>query len=67
MEIELMPLSPDESGLTFDIFKQYMKPIVDEALGWDEAFQRHGFTTSLQPEWFHWVIHHGHQAGLICR
>ncbi|CAM3951424.1 Acetyltransferase (GNAT) family protein [Vibrio aerogenes CECT 7868] len=66
MSIELRPLSPEESGMTFPVFKTYMKPVIEAAFGWDEAFQYHGFTANLQPEWFSWVVSCGHQAGLVC-
>jgi len=60
------PLNEQETGNTFTLFKQYMKPVIARSLGWNEAFQQHGFTQRLMPEWFHWVVINEQRVGLVC-
>lgn len=63
--LNLTPLSESEYSNAYPIFKDYMKPTIDEALGWDEAYQYNGFTNRLKPEWFFWLESDGSRAGLV--
>ncbi|WP_104403251.1 GNAT family N-acetyltransferase [Vibrio penaeicida] len=63
--MNLTPLSANEYSNAYPIFKEYMKPTIDEALGWDEDYQYNGFTNRLKPEWFYWLKSEGNKAGLV--
>ena len=66
MKIEFLKLKKDEYGATFEIFKTYMKLVIDEDFGWDEEFQKNGFESRLKLEWFSWVLVDGDKVGLVC-
>lgn len=66
MDIEFCSVSKTELPLTFEAFKAAMKPVIEEALGWDEAFQQHYFASRLQSAWFYWVVFQGERVGLVC-
>ncbi|MFM2483541.1 GNAT family N-acetyltransferase [Celerinatantimonas yamalensis] len=66
MAIQLLQISNDEFEETFGIFKQYMYPIIDAAIGWDEVYQSNGFRSHLKPEWFSWITVKGQRVGLVC-
>lgn len=59
-------LGPKDRDISFEIFKTYLKPFIDDAFGWDETFQRGGFDTYLHPEWFSWVHLKGKKVGMVC-
>jgi GNAT superfamily N-acetyltransferase len=40
---QLRPATEDEREFIFDIYKATLRPYVEWAWGWDEAFQRDGF------------------------
>lgn len=67
MNIEFSKLEEQEIFPLFVIFKTYMKPIIENAIGWNEQFQRESFTARLQPEWFNWILCNGEKVGLICK
>ncbi|RXJ69470.1 hypothetical protein CS022_23810 [Veronia nyctiphanis] len=50
----------------FDCYKQGMRQIVDEAFGWDEDFQRNGFTTKLDINGFQWLLIDQKRIGFVC-
>ena len=56
--------------MSFEIYKGHMKPIIDDAFGWDEEFQRNGFESNLDPDWFSWILVEDKgkkkKAGLAC-
>ena len=56
LDIEFTRLYSEERGMPFEIYKAYMKPIIDDAFGWDEEFQRNGFESNLDPDWFSWIL-----------
>ena len=70
LDIEFTRLYSEERGMPFEIYKAYMKPIIDDAFGWDEEFQRNGFESNLDPDWFSWVLVEDKgktkKAGLTC-
>ena len=66
MKIEFLKLKKDELSSTFEIFKVYMKPIIDEAFGWDEEFQKKSFESRFKLEWFSWIHVDGDIVGLVC-
>ncbi len=66
MKIEFLKLKKDEFSVTFEIFKAYMKPVIDEAFGWDEEFQKNSFESRLKLEWFSWILVGGDKVGLVC-
>ncbi len=55
-----------ESSQLFELFKKYMQPVVEKAIGWDEKFQLNGFHNCLRLEWFFWVEVSGEIVGLVC-
>lgn len=59
-------VNKEELPQTFDLFKQYMKPVIENSLGWDEGFQNSGFKSRLLPEWFYWVEINKERVGLVC-
>ncbi len=66
MKIEFLKLKKDEYSETFEIFKAYMKPVIDEAFGWDEEYQKNYFESRLKLEWFSWILVDGDKVGLVC-
>lgn len=64
--MDLTPIKQDEFAQMFELFKASMFPIIDEALGWDEAFQERNFKQHLKPEWFYWVEVDGERVGVVC-
>lgn len=66
MEIDYRKINPEQMAQLFPIFEKYMRGIIENSVGWDEAFQKEEFSSKLKPEWFRWVYVNGQQAGLIC-
>ncbi len=66
MSVELKPFQSNERQTAFPVFKQELKPVIDEAIGWDEAYQRQGFFKRLQLDWFYWLYHQDEKVGLVC-
>jgi len=66
MNIVFSKISPEERNASFDVFKKYLKPVIDDAFGWDEEFQSNGFKTHLKPDWFSWILVEDVKAGLVC-
>ncbi|MEZ8295491.1 GNAT family N-acetyltransferase [Vibrio splendidus] len=66
MKIEFLKLKKDELSEAFEIFKAYMKPVIDGAFGWDEGFQKNGFESRLKLDWFSWILVDGEKVGLVC-
>ncbi len=66
MKLEFKEVKKEEKLETFKLFKMYMKPVIENALGWDERFQNNGFNNCLQLEWFHWIIVDEIRVGLVC-
>ncbi|MUK38315.1 GNAT family N-acetyltransferase [Aliivibrio fischeri] len=50
----------------FSIYKKYLKPTIEEALGWNELYQQQRFNQSYQKEWFDWIMYNGERLGIIC-
>ena len=67
MKIVLSRLDVEDRDASFEIFKTYLKPFIDDAFAWDEEFQRNGFETYMRPEWFSWMYLEGRRVGIICR
>ena len=65
MEIVFSKLSKEERETSFQLFKTYMKPVIDGAFGWDEEFQRNGFESHLHAEWFSWVLISKERMGIV--
>lgn len=40
MEVVLSRLETVELDSAFEVFKAYMKPVIEDAFGWDENFQK---------------------------
>lgn len=59
-------IKASEFDKAYDLFKSYMSPVIQQAIGWDEEFQRTGFTNNYRPEWLHWVCSDGKKLGLLC-
>ncbi|EPJ43593.1 MAG: acetyltransferase, gnat family [Osedax symbiont Rs1] len=66
MKIALSRLKAVELESAFEIFKTYMKPIIEDAFGWDDIFQKNGFQGRLEPEWFSWILFNEEKVGLLC-
>jgi len=64
MAITFIPV--DEHVDTFSIYKEYMKPWIDNLFGWNESFQLTGFKTHLRQPNFSWIVIKGIQVGIIC-
>jgi len=56
----------DENVDTFAIYKKYMKPWIDDLLGWDEQFQFNGFSKNLRQHYFRWIFIDGEKVGISC-
>ena len=67
MEIVLSRLEVEDRDASFEIFKTYLKPFIDDAFAWDEEFQRNGFESHLHAEWFSWVLTSKEKMGLVCK
>lgn len=66
MELELKKIEAEEIPQTFELFKQYMRPVIEVAFGWDEEFQESGFKSRLLPDWFSWIVVNNETVGLVC-
>jgi ribosomal protein S18 acetylase RimI-like enzyme len=66
MKIVHSKIDKGELGSVFDFFKTYMKPVIDDAFGWDEEFQRKEFESHYESEWFSWVFCGEEKVGLVC-
>lgn len=66
MNIEFSKMEVKDSGEAFEIFRKYMKPTVDAAIGWDEQFQRSGFDSKWNPDHFSWIVSDAEKAGFVC-
>ena len=64
--IELTAFQAGEMDQAFDIYKAELSAVVDEAFGWDEAFQRGRFFERYHPNWFEWVAVNGQRIGYVC-
>ncbi|TOQ03822.1 hypothetical protein CGH04_22900, partial [Vibrio parahaemolyticus] len=51
-KMKLQTVTYSESNELFAVFKQYMMPTIDGAIGWDEDFQFDGFVENLKRDWF---------------
>ncbi len=56
----------EENVDTFAIYKKYMKPWIDDLLGWDETFQLNGFNNHLRQHHFRWIYIDGVKVGVTC-
>jgi len=65
-EIQINPMRSDDLEKAFQLYKEALTQIVDEAFGWDENFQKKRFQNSYKLEWFHWVYKSSHKIGYIC-
>ena len=66
MKLYFKDVSNKERHQTFEVFKKYMKPVVEKAIGWDEDFQANGFRNCLPPECFFWIEVADKRVGLVC-
>jgi len=66
MEIFFSKLEKQERETAFEIFQKYMKPVIDDAFGWNDEFQRNGFESHLKQEWFSWVLVNDKKSGVVC-
>ncbi|KFD18961.1 histone acetyltransferase [Tatumella ptyseos ATCC 33301] len=51
----------------FEVYKEHMQPFIQDLFGWDEQFQKQGFSRALRREDFRWVIIDDVKAGIIHR
>ena len=66
MKLRFSSIGVKEYGQVFELFKLYLKPIIEDAIGWDEDFQKNGFTNRLPLESFSWIKVDGNRVGLVC-
>ncbi|CAG8999863.1 MAG: hypothetical protein CENE_01846 [Candidatus Celerinatantimonas neptuna] len=66
VDIKLQPVQHETMDELFEVFKCYMRPVLEDVLGWDEAFQKDGFYSYLQHEWFYWMTLDDRRVGLVC-
>ena len=66
MDLYFKQITEAEVALTFDLFKQHMKPVIEEAFGWDDSYQENGFKDRLKTCWFYWVYAKQTLVGLVC-
>ena len=66
MDLHFKQIEQAELAVTFDLFKQHMKPVIEQAFGWDDSYQENGFKNRLKPSWFHWVYSEQSPVGLVC-
>ncbi|OUS38685.1 GNAT family N-acetyltransferase ['Osedax' symbiont bacterium Rs2_46_30_T18] len=66
MDLHFKQIKQTELAVTFDLFKRHMKPIIEEAFGWDDSYQENGFKKRLKLSWFHWVYSEQSPVGLVC-
>lgn len=64
--IELTAFQAGEMDQAFDIYKAELSAVVDEAFGWDEAFQRGRFFERYHSDWFEWAAVDGQRIGYVC-
>jgi len=56
----------DDKAFLLDTYATVMRPYVEWAWGWDEAFQRAGFWKALRIDDFKLILVNGQRAGGIC-
>lgn len=66
VDIKLQPVQHETMDELFAVFTCYMRPVLEDVLGWNEAFQKEGFCSFLQHEWFYWMILDSQRVGLVC-
>lgn len=66
MKINYPPVNPDQAPLLFPLFERYLRGVIEESIGWDEAFQREGFESKLKLDWFRWIDIDEERVGLLC-
>lgn len=66
MKTSFQQLDAVEIGEAYSVFKKYMHPFIESSLGWDENFQKSGFTKKLQSDWFYWITENKQKLGLLC-
>lgn len=50
----------------FLLYKSALKPIIENAFGWDEEFQKKRFHTKYEPNWFYWIEVNSQRIGYVC-
>ena len=65
-DVEVRQAEEADGPFLLDTYLAVMRPYVEWAWGWDEEFQRAGFSKSLRIEDFRLVVVDGLRAGGIC-
>lgn len=66
MKIDYRQVNPNQTSLLFPLFEKYMREVIEASVGWDGAFQREGFESKLNLEWFRWIYIDEEPVGLLC-
>ncbi len=64
-QMQFKPLGHHECLKAFELYKDYLKPIVAAAIGWDEDYQKNSFNRRLQADGFHSVELDDKPVGMI--
>lgn len=64
--INFLKMPESDHNEAFLLYKAALKPIVEEAFGWDENFQKDRFRNKYEPSWFHWIEANSQRVGYVC-
>ncbi len=64
--LEFLSLEASERQAAFELYREHFYAFVEQAIGWDEGFQRRGFMNNYQTEWLHWVSAGEDTVALLC-
>lgn len=61
-----LKMSAFDHNEEFLLYKSALLPVIEEAFGWNEAFQKERFYTKYDPSWFYWIEINSQSIGYVC-
>lgn len=66
MKILQSPFLDSDLKAAYELYSKELRPIIDDAFGWDEDFQRQRFFSHYEQDWFRWIEEGEKRIGLVC-